>query len=81
MARSGWWHTVFYVQNLFTVTDACGTWIWYLASDMQFFVIMLPLLYVYVRYPKIAMAIFAAALVAVVYTNFTVCLHFELSPK
>ncbi|XP_060070113.1 nose resistant to fluoxetine protein 6-like [Ylistrum balloti] len=34
-----WWRNLLYVQNFFPVTEQCIGWSWYLANDMQFFII------------------------------------------
>ncbi|OWF39479.1 Nose resistant to fluoxetine protein 6 [Mizuhopecten yessoensis] len=34
-----WWRNLLYIQNFFPVTEQCIGWSWYLANDMQFFII------------------------------------------
>ncbi|KAK2142229.1 hypothetical protein LSH36_983g00109 [Paralvinella palmiformis] len=34
-----WWQNLLYINNLFTQSEGCMGWMWYLANDMQFFII------------------------------------------
>ncbi|KAG8181950.1 hypothetical protein JTE90_026891 [Oedothorax gibbosus] len=34
-----WWRNLLYINNFFDATEMCVGWSWYLANDMQFFVI------------------------------------------
>lgn len=79
--RTGWWHALFYVQNLYATVDMCTTWSWYVACDMQFYAVMLLLLYVYAKWPEAAVWIFSAMLALVLAVSFGVLLHFEITPK
>lgn len=79
--RTGWWHALFYVQNLYATVDMCTTWSWYVACDMQFYAAMLLLLYVYARRPEAAVWLFSAVLALVLAVCFGVLLHFEITPK
>ncbi|KAG4071607.1 hypothetical protein HA402_011761 [Bradysia odoriphaga] len=46
---SAFWNSVSYIHNFFEVKDICISWSWYLACDMQFYVIILFILFVYAR--------------------------------
>ncbi|XP_036138225.1 nose resistant to fluoxetine protein 6 [Monomorium pharaonis] len=39
-----WWRNLLYINNLFAVDSMCMSWSWYLANDMQFFVIAVAIL-------------------------------------
>ncbi|EFN74220.1 Nose resistant to fluoxetine protein 6 [Camponotus floridanus] len=39
-----WWRNLLYINNLYERKELCMSWSWYLASDMQFFVIAIALL-------------------------------------
>ncbi|XP_037035315.1 nose resistant to fluoxetine protein 6-like [Bradysia coprophila] len=54
------WNSVFYIHNLFEVKDMCLAWSWYLACDMQFYIIILFILFVYARNPATAKVMFVA---------------------
>ncbi|KAI4476496.1 hypothetical protein M0804_013527 [Polistes exclamans] len=49
-----WWRNILYIQNLFSLQDMCMSWSWYLANDMQYFVIVNLLLFLSSRYFKVA---------------------------
>ncbi|CAC5425124.1 unnamed protein product [Mytilus coruscus] len=37
--KDTWWYNLLYIQNFRPITDQCFAWAWYLANDMQFYVI------------------------------------------
>ncbi|CAL1684887.1 unnamed protein product [Lasius platythorax] len=39
-----WWRNLLYINNLFDRREMCMSWSWYLANDMQFFIIGITLL-------------------------------------
>ncbi|XP_046562223.1 LOW QUALITY PROTEIN: O-acyltransferase like protein-like [Haliotis rubra] len=47
--RDNWWTNLLYINNLVNRNDMCFSWAWYLANDMQFFIltplILIPLFY------------------------------------
>lgn len=47
--RSAWWTNLLYINNFVpkVYTDQCVPWAWYLANDMQFFVIGMLILALY----------------------------------
>ncbi|XP_014602889.1 PREDICTED: LOW QUALITY PROTEIN: nose resistant to fluoxetine protein 6-like [Polistes canadensis] len=49
-----WWRNLLYIQNLFNSQEMCMSWSWYLADDMQFFVISSFLLLLSSMYFKVA---------------------------
>ncbi|KAI4486264.1 hypothetical protein M0802_012408 [Mischocyttarus mexicanus] len=52
--RKYWWRNILYIQNLFNIEEMCMSWSWYLANDMQFFVIITFLLFLSSTYFKVA---------------------------
>lgn len=78
---SGWLHSLFYLQNVFALTDMCTSWTWYLACDMQFYALMLLLLFVHARRPRVAVYMFFALLATVVALCFFVLLQHGITPK
>ncbi|KAI4474738.1 hypothetical protein M0804_014695 [Polistes exclamans] len=49
-----WWRNILYIHNLFSLQDMCMSWSWYLANDMQYFVIVNLLLFLSSKYFKVA---------------------------
>ncbi|XP_060069287.1 nose resistant to fluoxetine protein 6-like [Ylistrum balloti] len=47
-----WWTNLLYINNLVKTDKSCFTWAWYLANDMQFFVLS-PLMLVPLFYSKV----------------------------
>ncbi|KAH8244098.1 hypothetical protein KR038_003545, partial [Drosophila bunnanda] len=47
-----WLRNMLFVQNLFPVTELCGSWTWSLACDMQLHVLALLLLFAHTRHPR-----------------------------
>lgn len=44
-----WWRNLLYIQNLFDFDDLCCLWTWSLACEMQFFIIITALLFLYAK--------------------------------
>ncbi|KAJ3605793.1 hypothetical protein NHX12_027837 [Muraenolepis orangiensis] len=42
-----WWSNLLLINNLFTVTDICAPWTWYLSLDFQFYATTPLLIYLY----------------------------------
>ncbi|XP_050071838.1 O-acyltransferase like protein [Anopheles maculipalpis] len=52
-----WWRNILYVNNWFPFTEMCMIWSWYLANDMQFYVIAIVLLMVSSRNFRLAVGL------------------------
>uniref|UniRef100_A0A182PZR6 Nose resistant-to-fluoxetine protein N-terminal domain-containing protein n=1 Tax=Anopheles farauti TaxID=69004 RepID=A0A182PZR6_9DIPT len=52
-----WWRNILYVNNWFPFTEMCMIWSWYLANDMQFYVIAIVLLMISSRNFRLAVAL------------------------
>ncbi|CAC5376494.1 unnamed protein product [Mytilus coruscus] len=55
-----WWHNLLYINNFQTLQDQCLGWTWYLANDMQFYVIS-PILLLPLYRSKVAGSVIAIA--------------------
>ncbi|XP_049308007.1 uncharacterized protein LOC105227686 isoform X2 [Bactrocera dorsalis] len=55
-----WWHNVLYIQNFLDMKDICCSWTWYLACEMQFYLLITALLFLYVKSESFAKVVFAA---------------------
>ncbi|XP_062409555.1 O-acyltransferase like protein [Sardina pilchardus] len=58
-----WWSNLLLVNNLFTTTDICAPWTWYLSIDFQFY-ITTPILILLYRWNKRVLAAVAVLLMA-----------------
>ncbi|XP_041914872.1 O-acyltransferase like protein [Alosa sapidissima] len=56
-----WWSNLLLVNNLFTITDICAPWTWYLSIDFQFY-ITTPILILLYRWNKRVLAAVAVLL-------------------
>ncbi|KAL2718957.1 nose resistant to fluoxetine protein 6-like isoform X1 [Vespula squamosa] len=54
-----WWRNILYIQNFFGRETMCMSWSWYLANDMQFFVISTFLLTLSSMYFNVAVILLA----------------------
>ncbi|XP_058115861.1 O-acyltransferase like protein [Anopheles ziemanni] len=52
-----WWRNVLYVNNWYPFTEMCMIWSWYLANDMQFYVIAIVLLMISSRNFRLAVGL------------------------
>ena len=81
--KNSWWYNFLYINNFVSITDSekqCMGWSWYLANDMQFFVIS-PIIIVPLFYSKIAgMIIMAVFLLGTWITTGVISAHYELGP-
>ncbi|XP_062589905.1 nose resistant to fluoxetine protein 6-like [Saccostrea cucullata] len=58
-----WWRNLLYIQNFFSVSKECMGWGWYLANDMQFFVLSPFIIYPLYRKPLIGYILILALMV------------------
>ncbi|XP_065368852.1 nose resistant to fluoxetine protein 6-like [Calliphora vicina] len=56
--KSNWWYNLLYIHNLLNMNDICCSWTWYLACEMQYFIIFTGLLFVHVKKPIAAKIVF-----------------------
>jgi peptidoglycan/LPS O-acetylase OafA/YrhL len=59
-----WWRNLLYINNMFSDTEECVAWSWYLANDMQFFIVTPWLLWLWSRRPKLGHLACCALIVA-----------------
>uniref|UniRef100_A0A1A9WWG8 Acyltransferase 3 domain-containing protein n=1 Tax=Glossina brevipalpis TaxID=37001 RepID=A0A1A9WWG8_9MUSC len=58
--KKNWWYNLLYIQNLLDMNNICCSWTWYLACEMQYFVVFTGLLFIYVKHPNVAKVTFAS---------------------
>uniref|UniRef100_A0A1B0FGS6 Nose resistant-to-fluoxetine protein N-terminal domain-containing protein n=1 Tax=Glossina morsitans morsitans TaxID=37546 RepID=A0A1B0FGS6_GLOMM len=59
-----WWRNILYVNNFYPLSEICMIWSWYMANEMQFYIMATILLVVSVRYFKTAVLTLASILIS-----------------
>ncbi|GIY74671.1 nose resistant to fluoxetine protein 6 [Caerostris extrusa] len=63
-ARTSWWKYLLYINNFIPINKMCIGWSWYLANDMQFYLISPLFLYPLWRWPRVGFSILALTLIS-----------------
>ena len=74
-----WWHNMLYIQNFTQIGEGCLIWSWYLANDMQFFLITPLLIILFHKDKKLCMYVIGAICVLSVIAQIIVVWHYDLS--
>jgi peptidoglycan/LPS O-acetylase OafA/YrhL len=83
VCQRNWWHNLLYINNLidYGLTDAaCHGETWYLANDMQFFIVSPLLIYPLWRWRKIGLGFLTLASAASIAVPFIIHYNLELNP-
>ncbi|KAM7343504.1 nose resistant to fluoxetine protein 6-like [Cochliomyia hominivorax] len=56
--KNNWWYNLLYIHNFLDMNSICCSWTWYLACEMQYFILFTGLLYVHVKKPIAAKIVF-----------------------
>lgn len=77
-----WWTNLLYINNFwnFDLDQTCLAWSWYMSTDMQFFLLAIPLVYVIYRWPKIGFSILGVTCVASIAFIIGMSITHHLSP-
>ena len=75
-----WWRNMLYINNFFDWDELCISWSWYLANDMQFFMIGLLLLVVSTRHMRLALGISLGLMIASICTTAYIAYSIEYYP-
>ncbi|XP_063374253.1 nose resistant to fluoxetine protein 6-like [Cydia amplana] len=59
-----WWRNLLYINNLYSQREMCMVWSWYMANDMQFYVVGIILLLISVKHPKFAVGLLGVIMVS-----------------
>jgi peptidoglycan/LPS O-acetylase OafA/YrhL len=64
--RQHWWTNLLYINNFHPADfhEQCMSWTWYLANDMQFFILGLVVLFVYVRSKPLGYSVLVGTIIA-----------------
>ncbi|XP_054739415.1 O-acyltransferase like protein-like [Anastrepha obliqua] len=57
--KQRWWYNLLYIQNFLDMRDICCSWTWYLACEMQFYLLTTALLFLYAKSERLAKIVFA----------------------
>ncbi|XP_029669253.1 nose resistant to fluoxetine protein 6-like [Formica exsecta] len=74
------WRNLLYINNLFDLDSMCMLWSWYLANDMQYFIIAIALLILSTVYFYIAAAILGALLIGSIVLTGYISYIYEFVP-
>ncbi|XP_076673735.1 nose resistant to fluoxetine protein 6 [Andrena cerasifolii] len=75
-----WWRNVLYINNFFDWDELCLVWSWYLANDMQFYMIGLLLLVVSTRHLRLALGISLGLIIASICTTAYIAYSIDYYP-
>eukprot|EP00830_Metopus_es_P019794 TRINITY_DN749_c0_g4_i1.p1 TRINITY_DN749_c0_g4~~TRINITY_DN749_c0_g4_i1.p1 ORF type:complete len:752 (+),score=95.91 TRINITY_DN749_c0_g4_i1:99-2258(+) len=79
ICKEKWWHNLLYIQNFTKIGEGCLIWSWYLANDMQFFLVTPLLLIAYHKNKRLTFIIIAIVVSLSVISQIYVIWHYELS--
>ncbi|CAO1398931.1 unnamed protein product [Diamesa hyperborea] len=76
-----WWRNILFINNFYPLTEMCMMWSWYLANDMQFYIIAMVLLILSTRYFKFSAISIMLVLLSSWILSICISLHFEYRHK
>ncbi|XP_078606530.1 nose resistant to fluoxetine protein 6-like isoform X2 [Branchiostoma floridae x Branchiostoma japonicum] len=79
---NNWWYNFLYINNFLDMVKGteCMGWTWYLANDMQFFVISVPLIWLTFRYFLVGMITQVVLLLTSFGVTIWLAIHYNLQP-
>ncbi|XP_055939748.1 nose resistant to fluoxetine protein 6-like [Argiope bruennichi] len=75
-----WWWNLLYINNFLPMESMCLTWTWYLANDMQFFLMGVLILTILWRWPVVGLAISSALLICSWILTWCISYSYDLIP-
>lgn len=79
-SRSTWWKYFLYIHNFIPIHQMCLGWSWYLANDMQFYIISPLFLYPLWKWPVAGFTVIASFLIATWTTTGVMSYSYDLIP-
>uniref|UniRef100_U5EF22 Putative conserved plasma membrane protein n=1 Tax=Corethrella appendiculata TaxID=1370023 RepID=U5EF22_9DIPT len=76
-----WWRNISYINNWYPFSEMCMIWSWYLANDMQFYIMAIILLTISVRYFKTSLFVLISTLSLSLVASIFLSLHFNYTHK
>ncbi|XP_066294090.1 nose resistant to fluoxetine protein 6-like isoform X1 [Branchiostoma lanceolatum] len=79
---NNWWYNFLYINNFLDMVKGteCMAWTWYLANDMQFFIISVPIIWLTFKYFLVGMITQSVLLLASFGTTIGLAIHYNLQP-
>ncbi|XP_069123539.1 nose resistant to fluoxetine protein 6-like [Argopecten irradians] len=77
--KENWWTNLLYINNIYKGRQMCFGWAWYLANDMQFYVVSPLLLVPLFFFKKIGLFVNFLALLGIFIATWIVSNHYELN--
>jgi len=75
---TGWWYTLLYVQNFVDPSHLCMGWSWYLADDMQYYIISPIFLIAYWKNRALGWSLAIAGIAICLAANLGISVHHDL---
>ncbi|XP_055343249.1 LOW QUALITY PROTEIN: nose resistant to fluoxetine protein 6-like [Paramacrobiotus metropolitanus] len=76
--RNTWYANFFYINNVYKDQEMCMNWTWYMANDMQFYIISPIFLYLFSKNKKLGIVAVLAALGAHIAVTAVISHHYAL---
>ncbi|GFY71975.1 nose resistant to fluoxetine protein 6 [Trichonephila inaurata madagascariensis] len=75
-----WWWNLLYINNFLPLESMCITWTWYLADDMQFFLVGIILMSILGRWPVVGLTIGITLLFGSWIVTWCISYYYDLVP-
>uniref|UniRef100_A0A7S4ULK5 Acyltransferase 3 domain-containing protein n=1 Tax=Paramoeba aestuarina TaxID=180227 RepID=A0A7S4ULK5_9EUKA len=71
-----WYWNLLYLNNFLPEGgNQCIAWVWYLALDMQFFLLCVPIIYILFRWPRVGLGVIAVLSIASYIATMCICIN------
>ena len=81
ICKDNGWRTLLFINNFYPGAEMCLGQTWYLANDMQFYILAPLLIYPLKKMPKVGFALSGAIYVALTILMGFLTVHYELGPE
>ena len=75
-----WWTNLLYINNLYPGDESkyCISWVWYLANDMQFFIVSPFLIHLYCKHWKLGYIVLSILILTSCIITFSLAMKYKL---